>query len=564
MNKRVLRIVLVLAGVAAAAIGACVGLESLDVHVSREAASSAWRAYGACLVGTPVEVGDHVGDRLRAIDLGLLTAPAAAASGAPPAGAPEGDWPGRCARHADELARLLSAVADHDARWSEASRLARVAANPADRSRVDPAQVDALSDALARLPLPAPDTTAVVDPSPPPGVTAALGAAQLAALGAPGRTELAADDPVHGAGLRLVWSADTVRVCRFDAGLARGRCFDGRATPPDAKLAPEPTADAAPSTWLRAVVTSDPAPVIVRADDGERLRAEPDAPVFVGDDGMPLTLANAQGGLELLRGTTDLGLAIPGSVPLSSTALARDAVLWSGADDRLHARVIDAAGTLGPIVDIGPLPPGEHAFALCRSSARPTGADEDDGAGEVLVARVTGGDRAATTFRQGKGAWSTPVASARAERPATLACHGPAATLTWMDHDAVRQIVCSPGACARVEARLGPDWDGGDLDRAAVDVGGRVLVVRHATHPSALGPGSVEGIVARFARVAELASAPDRVLLADAAHGGVDPSFVQPFGREDAAAVVVGARDGRAWAFRVGAAGDAAPIQLEP
>jgi hypothetical protein len=314
---------------------------------------------------------------------------------------------------------------------------------------------------------------------------------------------------------------------------------------------PAPTADAAPSTWLRAAIARDAPPAIVRADDGERLRAEADAPVFVGDDGTPMTLAASHGGLELLRGTTDLALAIPGNVPLGSTAIARDAVLWVGADDRLHARVIDAAGTLGPIADIGPLPPGEHAFALCASR-------------DVLVARVTGGDRAVTTFRQGQGAWTTPVASARAERPATLGCHGPAATLTWMDHDVVRQIVCSVGACARVEAHLGPDWDGGDLDRTAVDVGGRVLVVRHATHPSALGPGSVEGIVARFARVAELASAPDRVLVADAAHGGVDPSFLQAFGREDAAAVVVGARDGRAWGFRVGAAGDAAPIRLAP
>jgi hypothetical protein len=88
--------------------------------------------------------------------------------------------------------------------------------------------------------------------------------------------------------------------------------------------------------------------------------------------------------------------------------------------------------------------------------------------------------------------------------------------------------------------------------------------VRLAATPSALAPGSVEGIVARAAPIAALAGAPERVLLADAAHGGVDVATVEGFAREERAAVVATGRDGAAWALRVDPAGQAASVRVTP
>jgi hypothetical protein len=133
-----------------------------------------------------------------------------------------------------------------------------------------------------------------------------------------------------------------------------------------------------------------------------------------------------------------------------------------------------------------------------------------------------------------------------------------------MEQDVVHQITCTRSGCARAEAALGAGWDGDDLDRVAVDVGGHIVAIRHAARPSVLTAEPVEAIVARVGSIAELARAPERVLVADAAHGGVDPASVQAFARGDDAVVIVNGRDGRVWGLHVGAAGDASPLRVEP
>jgi hypothetical protein len=536
-RSRLVRLIALLVGLAVVVAGACVGFESLDARVTRAAASASWRTYTVCLVGEPVGAGEHSVDRLRAIDL------AAVAS----TDADRGGWPGRCARHATQLAQLLSLVARRDARWGDAADLARRVSTPVDASRVDPALVDALSDALSRLPLPAPEVSAPVDPAPPAGIAPAIARDALAPLGAPGSASTAVDEPLPGESLRLAWAGHPVRVCRFDAGLASARCLDARGIPDEAQVTPVASDDAAPTTLLRAVFTRDTPAGILRAEDGERVSDDWSAPAFLRRDGRVLTLAAVHGGSVLRRADEEVGLAVPGSS--GPVAIAGDALLWV-AGDRLEARTLDADDGLGPITDVGPLPPGDRSLSLCRTR-------------EALAVRVTAGNLAVTAFRVGPS-WSTPIASPRADRPASLACHGRVATLTWIDGRTVAQIVCSPAGCSRATAALGPAWEGGDLERAVVDVGGHLLAVRHAVRPSALAPEPVEAIVARFGSMAELAAAPDRVLVADAVRGGVDPASVQAFARDDAAVLVVTGRDGRASALRIGAAGDAGPIVLRP
>jgi hypothetical protein len=374
----------------------------------------------------------------------------------------------------------------------------------------------------------------------------------LAELGDPGPASLAAIDPPAGVAPILAFSGRPARVCRFEPTLASVRCFDAPRAADDAQVIPVPS-EAAAATSLRVLFTHDAPAGIVRlpADgrgDGQRIADDWNAPAFARSDGLVWTLVPTRSGSTLRRGADDVGIAIPGTP--GASALAADAVVWVDGGNRLRARDLDADGSLGPIAELGPLPPGEHALALCLATgaARP-----------VLVVRATTGDQAATTFRVDR-AWSKPVASSRADRPASLTCHGTVAALTWLDQGAVHRIACTPGGCVRGDAVLGADWSGGDADRAVVDVAGRVLVVRVASRPSATGPEPVEAVVARFARLEGLVAAPDRVLLADAAHGGVDAASVQAFSRNAAAVIVVTARDGAAWAARLGSEGDLGAI----
>lgn len=87
-----------------------------------------------------------------------------------------------------------------------------------------------------------------------------------------------------------------------------------------------------------------------------------------------------------------------------------------------------------------------------------------------------------------------------------------------------------------------------------------MLVARLASTRSATRPEPVQAVIARFAPIEGLAAAPNRVLVADAAHGGVDPASVQAFSRNGAAVVVLTSRDGAAWAARMSGAGEAGPL----
>jgi hypothetical protein len=238
---------------------------------------------------------------------------------------------------------------------------------------------------------------------------------------------------------------------------------------------------------------------------------------------------------------------------------------------------------MGPISDLGRLPPGEHAIALCRAH-------------RTLAVRVTTGDAATTVFggqtgrvggagESGNGgnggnmSWSAPVASERADRPASVACDDGEMTLTWFGGSGgaprgggggpagggvtIRQIACTPYGCRTGEVVLGPAWDAADPDREVVALGSRVLALRHASRPSSIDTHPLEGILARFAPLDGLPDALDRVLVADATHGGIDPARVQAFSRDGVAVVVVTDRDGTIWAMRVGREGEVTPVAVE-
>ena len=89
-----------------------------------------------------------------------------------------------------------------------------------------------------------------------------------------------------------------------------------------------------------------------------------------------------------------------------------------------------------------------------------------------------------------------------------------------------------------------------------------MLALHHTSHPSAIDPRPVEAVTARFAAIGELASSRERVLVADVAHGGVEPAMVQAFARDGVAAVVVTGRDGAAWTMRVGREGEVSPVTV--
>ncbi|MGH7297093.1 MAG: hypothetical protein ACRELB_19300, partial [Polyangiaceae bacterium] len=347
------------------------------------------------------------------------------------------------------------------------------------------------------------------------------------------------------ASLRLAWGARPPWVCRFEPGLARARCFEPHGVPAGAELVPVAEDDAAPTTLLRVVFTQDTPAGVYRAEDGERVADDWKLPAFVRDDGSILEVAPVHAASVLRRGDAEIGLLIPGNA--STSALAGDAVVWTD-NDRLATRVVGHDGSLGPIVDLGPLPSGEHSIAMCRAR-------------RTLVVRVATGDRATTVFRSGL-AWSAPVESPRADRPGALACDDDRATLTWIDHRTVHQIACTPRLCTSEAAILDPAWDVAEPDRDVVALGDHVLAMRRATFPSVLDARPGEAVVARFAPLAQLVGAKDRVLVADAAHGGIDVGRIQAFARDGVAAVVLTARDGTAWPLRVGREGDVKAVAV--
>jgi hypothetical protein len=530
------------AGVALAVVvlgGACAGYQACDAHVTTSAAASAWSAYASCLVGDGVAPGQHLGERLRAIDLGLALAPDPAAAA--------GDWPARCHPHVEALLPLLASTARHDTRATLASDLATRLATTVDPGHVDPALVDALSDALVPLALPGAGATSHGDPPPPSPALADITRAALTSLGAPGVGTPAAPDPLPGASLRLAWGAHPPWACRFGAGLVRARCFEPHGVPPDAQLVPVAEDDAAASTLLRVFFTRDTPAGVYRAEDGQRIADDWKLPAFVRDDGTILEVAPVHAASVIRRSDGEIGLAIPGNA--SATGIASDAVVWTD-NDRLASRVVDPDGSLGPIVDLGPLPPGDHSIAMCHSK-------------RTLVVRVATGPRATTVFRTDL-AWSAPIESPLADRAGTLACADDRATLTWLDHDVVHQIACAPRACTSGTAKLGPAWDVAEADHEVAALGDRVLALRRATFKSAIDTRPGEAVVARFAPLAGLADAKERILVADAAHGGVDPARIQAFVRDGVAVVVVTARDGNAWPMLVGREGDVKAVAVVP
>ncbi|HEY1696011.1 MAG TPA: hypothetical protein VGG39_27780 [Polyangiaceae bacterium] len=554
--------------------GACFGYDACDARVTRSAAASAWASYTACLTGGVVPPGGHPSEHIRAVDVGLLVerAPAgsASSSASPPAQPQaEPDWPVRCRRHVEDLLPLVVSIARSDERAQSAVSLTARLAHPLDPARVEPAIVDQLSDALAVLGLPSlpslpsrPSTSAAAptDPKPLAEVLADIERRALVPIGALGASAVsspAAPDPIPGTGLRLAWGARPPWTCRFEPGLGHARCAEVRGVPPEAQLIPVAEDDAAPMTLVRLLFTQDVPAGVVRADDGERIADDWKLPAFVRADGTVVTVAPVHGASVLRHADEEIALAIPGDA--STTAISGDTVVWIDGD-RLRARPFDGNGAMGPIADLGPLPPGEHSIALCRAH-------------RTLAVRVTTGDAATTVFRaeaDGEGSWSAPVASARADRPASVACDDDEMTLTWFagsdaggTRGTIRQIACAPHGCRSGEANLGAAWDVPDPDRDVVALGSRVLAVRHASRPSSIDTHPLEGILARFAPLDGLAAARDRVLVADARHGGVDPARVQAFSRDGVAVVVVTDRDGTVWAMRVGREGEVTPVAVE-
>ncbi|HEY6458668.1 MAG TPA: hypothetical protein VIY73_00915, partial [Polyangiaceae bacterium] len=404
------------------------------------------------------------------------------------------------------------------------------------------------------------------DPRPPPEVLADIARralVPLCALGARGASLPAAPDPLPGTALRLAWGARPPWTCRFEPGLARAHCGEARGVPPDAEIIPVAEDEEAPMTLVRLLFTQDVPAGVVRADDGERIADDWKLPAFVRADGTVVTVAPVHGASVLRRADEEIALAIPGDA--STTAIAADTVVWIDGD-RLLARPFDRDGAMGPISDLGMLPAGEHSLALCRAH-------------RTLAVRVTTGDAATTVFgtqtghsggagegSAGEGgdmSWSAPVASVRADRPASVACDDGVMTLTWFGGGAtVRQIACTPHGCRTGESVLGPAWDAADPDREVVALGARILALRHASRPSSVDTHPLEGVLSRFAPLDGLAGAPDRVLVADARHGGIDPARVQAFSRDGVAVVVVTDRDGKVWAMRVGREGDVSPVTV--
>lgn len=280
---------------------------------------------------------------------------------------------------------------------------------------------------------------------------------------------------------------------------------------------------------------------LMRPRDGDRASGPFGPDAFVREKGAITGMTLVEGSEDVMfarydgeTGAVDTRTVTP---PDGATWLGQraDVAAWLGKADPegdgsqrpLLVQTIVDGGEVGEAQEIGSVPEGASSLLACRRGdwlglgvlgPLPKFGDAKDAKTTISVA-----------FRGAKE-WKPPVTIEVAlERKRNSlddrwrlrqSCREGGMAITWLrEDDAIGQVRCTPKGCT--EERSQPLETVGTVDHldfGALD--GEVLVAttRHAPSPLT---ATVRGVFFRIAPVAEIATAPDQVVIGDELHGGV-------------------------------------------
>jgi len=479
-----------------------------------------WAAFAACVLGTtPLQDGETPSARMRASELTTLTKGANSA------------WPKDCILLADKTVEALRQASTVPPLEALRRKMQLLSGTQADMflSVDDGILVDSIWELareadLAPVPTDGPpeDTPTAPAPAKPPPASARILLGKTKALGH--RSESSPDLATR----RLVWGGgDTSALaCRFTSGKApfdtvTCEMLEGRS----AAFVPLSGADASASHYF----DPKPEPMVLGSTMAEPVGFDGSAETFVFSDGSLGEVQKSGARAQMLRRRADGKLD---KAPLRGPAggifldFAGTAVTWIGPLRGTGNRPLSMQSMgLGRAVmtadrEIGEVPPGVRRVHTCRRgddvSVAILGEDIDD-AGTTEVAMV----------HRKEGKWSRPVSGRAAIGkssdlpPPRMYCHpDESASLLWRTADArVGMVRCGETCTATSSEPITPV---GKVSYPTVALMGDEAVLVRITRALSPMTGVTDSVLIRRGKVAELAQAPDLVLVGDEDHGGLE------------------------------------------
>lgn len=541
-----LKIAAAVGAVGALAFGVWTGSQVALRKSSERELAQAWQAFALCTTGTAPLGGDAPSVRFRAVQLAGV-----------------GGWPDRCGVYQGNLYNASHRAARFGVRtFEEDLPRADVVGDPSAFSTT-PEQLDALFRDAALLPPLAFDLR-TVPAAPPPADLVRLGKLTPLAKGA-----VLASDPVARGDLRLMF-ADRVCWLRASDRLAKATC----STLP-------------PATSERQLAASEDgaAPLVLARGDYAFARA--DGSSFSLTQGDPFALVKQTPDGK----TSRIAFGRPAGESIASIQLVDDALLWVvgtttdpwgdgsygyGSYDGYYystqtfARTLGQGGALGAASEVG-MPWGNEVAPIrdaCRTGdalflstgLRGPGGWQQEG----MLTRTKKEWLPFTTlpggggyYYRGRGAMYGGADASTLSQ--TLSCSGNQASMTSLSDagtgSQVSRTDCTLGSCsvAQVAIDVTPLGSAPTANLAsAVAVGDPIVVAREAN-----------GLRVRVARLTDLPSTPDRVLLdgEKSQPGSESVTHVRLYGRGELAVLVVEAEKGT-FAFSVDGSGKIVPVDV--
>jgi hypothetical protein len=486
-------------------------------------AGEAWSAYASCVLGAPLRDGERATGRLSRIEMNLpepQRGPGVSPNDIKGSEA-QAAWPSRCAYHLDEIHAALTqgrlTKNKKLAQLDEVARAARVDLAPADA----PDLADHLWASIAQAALPVRPTPPPPGDPPAPAPAEPLTAASLPPLPVEVQAAPEEADRIPGDGLRIMFAPPS-----GDSSLCSFR--------PDAHGTPFRTAHCADN--IAPTATDDATPGFLRSVKGRFDRFELIRPLLGADPQI----------VSIPAGTQAIGLFADQLVSVTS-------------GHHLMVRTVpQGAGELGASVDLGPVAGSSPELAACRTETS-------------LVVRVRSYDDAAglkrvwaTIALRTGSSWERVPEEVAVQVDADFTCRGREATFTWLERDTIHQARCTPAGCVReVSDPLALPWDSGRPNRVT-DIDGKAMLVGIGMTAGPVAASSVKTVRMRVAPVAEIAQAPDIVLIGDPAHDGVDVSDVHVYVRRGGALVLITSNEREPYrAIAVAANGAFDPLRVE-
>ncbi len=542
--------------------------------------SSQWAAYSRCILGDePLGKDERPVTRMRRIEVSLPEP-----GTVPTANDTSNEWPDRCQGYLSTIhGALVDSGLDRDPRFAHFDRLVQTASQPhgslVPQYLDDRVIVDELFEAARDAAVP--EATASGDVRPAPAAARPLEIWKVEPLASVAGDLLPRSDPVPSAMLHVLWPNELgiSYACSFSPSggevMASVRCTGLGIARRWTSLASFATMD----DDFKGLVIADslPNPGLFAGETGKMLAPDLDESSFVAKDG---TVEGLRGQGEKSFLVRILPGGVPASAPLPPTPRSQDgyrlrfdALLTTepsgGGTHLLARRVSPSDASLPPAIDVGPIAPNLNAVRACRTAeatmiaVKSAAGERDLGKEHVVDSRIS------MAFRVGDQ-WLAPVqggvswASAPGDVSwgnSVLTCRGREGTLTWRAAEEVRQLRCTPQGCqAAGSGKL--ELPGNSLDVDASDLDGKVILTRVVKAATPLS-GTTLSLRMRLAPIAEVARAPDVVLLGDEKHAGMALNgSVDVYVRRNAAAVLV--RDDKVLrGIRVSADGKFDGLKLE-